>query len=112
MYRTDLFPLIEKENLIDKKNLSGPPDKVSKYTINQVFNLHEPLDNKPFSKTEMEKTFLPTTEKLTPELLQKYQTLDPVIKQLKSWHRYKTKPIKTDITILGNKTLTTSIIHP
>ena len=112
MYRTDLFPLIEKKNLIDKKNLSGPPDNDSKYTINQVFNLHDPLDNKPLSKTEIENIFLPITEKLTTELLQKHQNLDPVIRQLKSWHRYKTKPIKTDITILGNKTLTTSIIHP
>ena len=30
------------------------------------------------------------------------QNLDPVIRQLKSWHKYKTKP---DTTILGNKTL-------
>ena len=49
--------------------------------------------------------FLPNTKKLTLEPLQKYQNLDPVIRQLKFWHTYKTKPIKTDITILGNKTL-------
>ena len=34
-----------------------------------------------------------------------YQNLDPVIRQLKSWHKYKTKPVKADTTILGNKTL-------
>ena len=34
-----------------------------------------------------------------------YNHLDPVIRQLKSWHKYKTKPIKADSTILGNKTL-------
>ena len=39
------------------------------------------------------------------ELLQKYQNLDPVNRQLKSWHKYKTKPTKADTTIWGNKTL-------
>ena len=105
MYRTDLFPLIEKENLTDNINLSGPPDTDSKYTINQVFNLHDPLDNKPLSKLEIQNTFLPNTGKQTLELQQKYQNLDPVITQLKSWHTYEAKPIKADITILGNKTL-------
>ena len=38
-------------------------------------------------------------------MLQKYQNLDPVIRQLKSWHIYKTKPTKADTTISGNKTL-------
>ena len=38
-------------------------------------------------------------------MLQKHQSLDPVIRQLKSWHKYKTKPLKADTTILGNKTL-------
>ena len=37
--------------------------------------------------------------------MKQYQNLDPVIKQLKSWHKYKTKPVKSDTTILGNKTL-------
>ena len=37
-------------------------------------------------------------------MLQKHQNLDPVIRQLKSWHKYKTKPLKADTTILGNKT--------
>ena len=37
--------------------------------------------------------------------MKKYQNLDPVIRQLKSWHKYKTKPAKADTTILGNKTL-------
>ena len=54
---------------------------------------------------EIENIFLPTTEKVTQELLQKNQNLDPVIRQLKSWHEYKTKPNKADATILENKTL-------
>ena len=37
--------------------------------------------------------------------MKQYQNLDPVIRQLKSWHKYKTKPVKADTTILGNKTL-------
>ena len=37
--------------------------------------------------------------------MKQYQNLDPVIRQLKSWHKYKTKPLKADTTILGNKTL-------
>ena len=36
---------------------------------------------------------------------QKHQNLDPVIRQLKSWHKYKNRPLKADATILGNKTL-------
>ena len=51
------------------------------------------------------KIFLPPTEKTTLQLLQKYQNFDPVIRQLKSWHKYKTKPTKADTTKLGNKTL-------
>ena len=46
-----LFPLLEKENLTDKINSSGPQVKDTKYTINQVFNLHDPLDTIPLSKT-------------------------------------------------------------
>ena len=76
-----------------------------KYTVNQVFNLHDPLDTIPLSKLEVKKIFLPPTEKITLQLLRIYQTLDPVIRQLKSWHRYKTKPGKADTTILRNKTL-------
>ena len=49
--------------------------------------------------------FLINTESLTLQSLQKQHNLDPVIKQLKSLHKYKTKPIKADITTLGNKTL-------
>ena len=63
------------------------------------------LDKIPLSKIEIEKLFLPTTETFTLELLQKYQNLDPVIRQLRSWHNYKTKPTKADITILENETL-------
>ena len=51
-------------------------------------------------------TFKPIAfSSLTLELLQKDQNLDPVFRQLKSWLNYETKPIKADITILGNKTL-------
>ena len=77
----------------------------SKYTINPVFNLHDPLDTVPLSKVEIEKIFLPNTEKFTLELLQKHQNLDPVVRQLISWYKYKTKPIKADTVILENKTL-------
>ena len=97
--------MIEKESLTGKINLSGPPIKNSKYTINQVFDLHDPIDTIPLSKIEVENIFLPPTEKITLQLLQKYQNFDPVIRQLKSWHKYTTKPTKADITILGNKTL-------
>ena len=38
-------------------------------------------------------------------MLQKHQNFDPVIRQLKSWYKYKTKPLKVDTTILGSKTL-------
>ena len=102
-HKKDPFPLIGKENPTDTTNLSGPLPNDSKYTINQVFNLHDPLDTVPLSKIEIENILLPTTEKITLELLQKYQNLDPVIRQLKSWHKYKNKPTKADTTILGNK---------
>ena len=62
--KKDPFPLIEKENLTDTINSSGPSPNDSKDTINQVFNLHEPLDTIPLSKIEIENIFLPTTEKL------------------------------------------------
>ena len=104
-HKKDNFPLIEKEDLTDKINLSGPQTNDSKYTINQVFDLHDPLDTIPLSKLEIENIFLPPTETITIPTLKQYQNLDPVIRQLKSWHKYKTKPIKADSTILGNKTL-------
>ena len=49
--------------------------------------------------------FLPPREKVTLHFLQNYQNLDPVIRQLKSWHNFKTKPTKADTTILRKKTL-------
>ena len=55
------------------------------------------------SKIKVGNIFQPPTEKITRQLLQKYQNFDPVIRQLKSWHKYKTKPTKADTTILGNK---------
>ena len=48
--------------------------------------------------------FFSHQKKNTLELLKQYQIFDPVIRQLKSWHKYKTKPAKVDTTILGNKT--------
>ena len=99
------LPLIEEENLTDTKNLSGPLSNDSKYTINQVFYLHDPLDTTPLTKKEVENIFQPTSEKITLKFLRKYQNYDPVIRQQKSWHKCKTKPTKADTTILGNKTL-------
>ena len=61
--KKDIFPLIEEENLTEKINLSGTPNNDSKYTINQVFNLHNPLDTISLSKVEIENIFLPITEK-------------------------------------------------
>ena len=52
---------------------------------------------------EVENFFLPPTEKITKQLLQKYQNFDPVIRQFKSWHKFKTKPTKADTTIIGKK---------
>ena len=68
-------------------NLSGPLPNDSKCTINQVFNLHDSLDTIPPSKTKIESIFLPATAKNTLEILRKYQNLDLVIRQLKSWHK-------------------------
>ena len=102
-HKKDLFPLIEKENLTDKINLSGPQTNGPKNTINQVFDLHDPLDTISLSKLEIDNIFLPPTDKITHELLKQYQNLDPVIR-LKSWYNHKTKPVKADTTILGNKT--------
>ena len=90
-HKKDLLPLIEKEILTDKINLSGPQTNDSKYTKNKVFNLHDPLDTIPLSKVEIENI--------------QYQNFDPLIRQLKSLHKYKTEPAKADTTILGNKTL-------
>ena len=67
--KKDLFALIEKENLTDKINLSGTQTNDSKYTINQVFDLHDPLDTIPLSELEIDNNFLPPTEKITLELL-------------------------------------------
>ena len=104
-HKKDPFPLIEKENLTDKINLSGPPLNDLNYTINQVFDLHDRLATIPLSKLEVENISLPPTERITLQLLQKYQIFDPVIRQLKSWHKYKTKPAKADAITLRNKTL-------
>ena len=41
---------------------------------------------------------------MTFQLLKKYQNLDPVIRQLKFWRKYKTKPVKTYIKFLVKKT--------
>ena len=49
-HKKDLFPLIEKEKITEIINLSGTPTNDLKYTINQVFHLHDPLDTIPQSK--------------------------------------------------------------
>ena len=72
-YKKDPFPLIEKENLTDIINLSGPPTTDLKYALNQVFNLQHALDTIPLSKIEVENFFLSPTEKITLQLLQKYK---------------------------------------
>ena len=64
-HKNNLFLLIEKQNLTDKIKLSGPQTNNSKYTINQVFNLNDPLDTIPLSKLEIDNIFLPPTEKIT-----------------------------------------------
>ena len=92
------FPLLEKENLTDKINLSGPLLNDSKYTINQVFNLHDQLDTVPLIKDRSRKHFSTKIEK-------NYTNLEPGIRQLKPWHTYKTESTKADTTILENKTL-------
>ena len=61
--KKDPFLLIEKENLTDKINLTGPPTNDPKYTVNQVFDLHDPLDTIPLSKLEFENIFFTTNRK-------------------------------------------------
>ena len=63
MYRTVLFSLVEKENLTDIMIFSGPPGLNSKCTINQVFNLYDPLESIPLAKSEIQKNFLPASDK-------------------------------------------------
>ena len=60
-HKKNPFPKIEKENLTDTIILSGPLPNDSKYTINQVFKLHDPLDTIPLSKLEVENIFPPPT---------------------------------------------------
>ena len=66
--------------------------------MKQIFNINDTFDTTLLSKLEIDKIFLPSTEKITLELLKRYPNLDPVIRQLKSWHNYKTKPVKADTT--------------
>ena len=68
-----------------------------------IFTTH--LTQFPYQIQKPKKLFLPQTETITLQLLQKYQNFDLVIRQLKSWHKYKTKPAKADATLLGNNTL-------
>ena len=69
--------------------LSGPPGLASKYSINHIFDLHVPIDNMQLSKTDIKNIFLPATEKKHKNYYKKLPILDPVIKQLKSWHKHK-----------------------
>ena len=93
---------MKKENLTESINLQ---DLNSKYTRNKNFNLQDRSDNKHLSKTNYQNIFLQITEKSTLELVRNYQNLDPVIRQLKSWHKYKTKSINAEINVFGNNTL-------
>ena len=68
-----------------------------------MFNLHDPLDTIRLSQIEIENIFLPNAEKITLDLRKKHQNFDSVIRQMKSYNNYKTKPIKADISILGKK---------
>ena len=81
LFKKDLFPSIEKKNFTDNINLSRPANNDATYTINHVFKIHDTLDTIHLSKIEIEIIFLPITEKITLELLQKHQNLDPVIRQ-------------------------------
>ena len=63
LYKKVTFHIIKNENLTDNVNSSGPPNADSKFTINYLFNLHDPLDTKPFSNFEIENIFLSKTEK-------------------------------------------------
>ena len=53
------------KSLIDAIQKLQPPtnkNKNQEYMINEVFNLHDPLDTIPLSKIEVENIFPPTTE--------------------------------------------------
>ena len=52
-HKKDPFPLLEKENLTDTIALPGPPTNDLKNTVNQVFDLHDPLDTIPLSKLDV-----------------------------------------------------------
>ena len=80
-------------------SVSGKTVTSQKHPINRILDLPHLLDTISLHKKKIQKSFLPNTEKLALDLLQKYQILDPVIVQLKFWHKYKTQPIKANITI-------------
>ena len=53
----------------------------------------------------MSKLFSTTNRKNYTTIIAKISKTWPLIRQLKSWHKYKTKSTKADTTIFGNKTL-------
>ena len=55
MFRKDLFPLIEKENLFDKKNYQDLQIPIQNTQKKLNFYLYDPLDNIPLSKLEIGK---------------------------------------------------------
>ena len=63
------IPFHQKENLTDRINLSGPPDIDSKYTMNQVFNLHDPLDTISLSKLEIDNIFSAKHRKINTSII-------------------------------------------
>ena len=66
--------------------MSGPPGTSQNYTINKIIDLQDPLGNITLSKNKIRNTFRPDTDALRLQLIQDYPNVDPVIRQLKSWH--------------------------
>ena len=83
--RDKTFPREKKTIFIGHKILCKNTGYKQEKRNEKVFNLKDIVDNIP-----KKKTFLPYTAQLTIEILQKYQSLDPVFRQMKSWKKNKT----------------------
>ena len=100
------YSLKRKKNFTDNINSSGSPDlDWKKKNNNSSFYSTWTTRKYTLLKNGNRKFFLAATEKRIHDLLQKNRHFDPVNRQLKSRHKYKTKPVKADTTNLGNKTL-------
>ena len=98
------FPIKEKEKLSGIIKLQGLPDLSSKHTLKLFLSTrHFRQYNSPGKRDQ--NIFLPIIEKVTLELLQKHHILDTVFRQHKYGQKNKTRLLKADITILGNKNL-------